>query len=114
MRPVKRPLPRGALGVSLGVGVAFAAVSVLTGGSTALVGLLAAFVLGATFPEAAFAVGALVILPEVVVALARGVADSAGLAVVAVLAGAVAAACSALIAGGGALARRSLDRARSG
>lgn len=102
---------RGGRGLALGLGIAFAAVSTITGSSTALVGLLAAFVLGAIFPEAALAVGALVILPEAAVAVARGAADSVGLAAVALVAGAVAVACSALLAGAGGLARRTLDRA---
>lgn len=99
--------------MALAVGLAFTAVSAVTGTSVALIGLLAAFVLGAAFPETALLAGALVIAPEVGVAVARGLADSPTLTAVALVAGAIATASSALVAAGGALARRSLDRARS-
>ena len=99
--------------LALVVGVALALLTEISETTAAVAGIVAAVALGAAFPPAAFALGMILVAPQVPVAVVRGATESVGLAAVAVLAGAVGAAVNGLLAMGGALARRSLETIRS-
>lgn len=98
--------------VALVLGSALTVLAVVTEGSMALASLAAAFGLGVTFPHAAVAAGAAVTVPQVCSAVAVGVGDSAGLALLALVAGAVAVGFSALLGAAGGLTRNTLRSAR--
>ncbi|MGH9039500.1 MAG: hypothetical protein ACRDZ3_04645 [Acidimicrobiia bacterium] len=78
----------------------------------ALASLLAAFGLGAMFPDRAALAGAAVMAPQVLAAVVVGFGESVGLALVAVAAGLVAVGFSALLGFGGGFIRHAYREAR--
>lgn len=105
---MRRPLV-----IAVVLGSVLTVLSIVTEGSVALSSLAAAFGLGVTFPHAAVAAGAAVTVPQVCSAIAVGAGDSAGLALLALAAGAVAIGFSALFGAAGGMARNTLRSVRS-
>lgn len=98
--------------IALFLGTALTVLSALTDSPVALASLMAAFLLGAAFPNHALLAGAGVMAPQVLGAVVIGVGESIGLALVAVVAGLAAVGFSALLGVAGALVRGVFRSAR--
>jgi hypothetical protein len=98
--------------IALFLGTALTVLSALTDSPVALASLLAAFLLGVTFHDQALVAGAGVMVPQVLGAVAVGVGESLGLALVAVLAGLAAVGFSALFGAAGGVVRHAFHSAR--
>jgi hypothetical protein len=100
--------------IALFLGTVLTVLSALADAPVALASLLAAFGLGVAFPGQAALAGAGVMVPQVLGAVAIGVGESVGLALVAVVAGLAAVGFSALLGAGGALVRQTFRRSARG
>jgi len=100
--------------IALFLGTALTILSALADAPVALASLLAAVLLGATFPGQALLAGAGVMIPQVLGAIVIGIGESLGLALVAVVAGLAAVGFSALLGAGGALVRQTVQRSARG
>ncbi len=98
--------------IALFLGLTLTVLSAVADAPVALASLLAAFLLGVTFPDQALLAGAGVMVPQVLGAVVIGVGESIGLTLVAVVAGLAAVGFSALLGAGGALVRRTFRGAR--
>ena len=98
--------------IALFLGLVLMVVSAMADAPVAVASLLAAFLLGVTFPERAALAGGAVMIPQVLAAVAVGVGESIGLALVALLAGLVAVGFSALLGLGGSFVGRAYRGAR--
>ncbi|MGH8992909.1 MAG: hypothetical protein ACRDYV_07650 [Acidimicrobiia bacterium] len=98
--------------IAIALGLLLMVLSGVADAPVALASLLAAFLLGVTFPAQAVPAGALVMVPQVLAAIVIGIGESVGLALVAVVAGLVAVGFSALLGLAGSFVGRAYRGAR--
>ena len=98
--------------IALLLGLVLMVLSAMADAPVALASLLAAFLLGAAFPQQGAVAGGAVMVPQVLAAVVVGVGESIGLALVALLAGLVAVGFSALLGLGGSFVARAYRGAR--